>query len=102
MLKLLTLLKGGKIAALMTAIGVKMLSIVSDIFGAMGEVATGFTTFLTNLFNSIVPIFWTAPTGSETTGSLTLIGTLTIVSAVIGLALWAFGFIRRLIRFGRN
>ena len=71
---------------------------VSQIFEVLGEIAQGFAGLVVDLFQAVVAIFYTAPTGSETTGSLTIVGTLALVGVGTGLVIWAFNFIRRLIR----
>ena len=71
---------------------------VSQIFSVLGEIAQGFASLVVDLFSAVVTIFYTAPTGSETTGSLTIVGTLALIGVGTGLVIWAFNFIRRLIR----
>lgn len=71
---------------------------VSQIFAVLGEIANGFAALVVSLFEAVVAIFYTAPTGSETTGSLTIVGTLALIAVGTSLVIWAFNFIRRLIR----
>lgn len=71
---------------------------VSQIFEVLGEIAQGFAALLVDLFSAVVSIFYTAPTGTETVGSLTVVGTLALIAVGTGLVIWAFNFIRRLIR----
>lgn len=75
---------------------------VSSIFSTLGEIISAFAGLLVDLFSSVVAIFYTAPTGSETTGSLTIVGTLMLIALATGLVIWAFNFIRRLIRVRTN
>lgn len=75
---------------------------VSSIFSTLGEIISSFAGLLVDLFSSVVAIFYTAPTGSETTGSLTIVGTLMLIALATGLVIWAFNFIRRLIRVRTN
>lgn len=75
---------------------------VSSIFSTLGEIISSFASLLVDLFSSVVAIFYTAPTGSETTGSLTIVGTLMLIALATGLVIWAFNFIRRLIRVRTN
>lgn len=71
---------------------------VSAIFSTLGDIVQGFAQLLVSLFSSVVSIFYTAPTGSETTGSLTIVGTLALIALGSGLVIWAFHYIRNLIR----
>lgn len=70
---------------------------VSQIFEVLGEIAQGFAALLVDLFGAVVSIFYTAPTGDATTGSLTVVGTLALIAAGTGLVIWAFNFIRSMI-----
>ena len=71
---------------------------VTQIFSVLGEIASGFASLLVDLFGAVVSIFYTAPTGSETTGSLTVVGILMLIGLGTGLVIWAFKYIRSLIR----
>lgn len=71
---------------------------LSAIFEELGNVVSGFSTLITSIFSSVVQIFYTAPTGSNTTGSLTIVGTLMLVGLGSGLVIWGFHFVRNLIR----
>ena len=71
---------------------------VTQIFSTLGEIASGFASLLVDLFGAVVSIFYTAPTGSETTGSLTVVGILMLIGLGTGLVIWAFKYIRSLIR----
>lgn len=71
---------------------------ISQIFQVLGEISAGFSTLVVQLFSAVVAIFYTAPSGSDTTGSLTIVGTLALIGAGVGLVMWAFRYIRSLIR----
>lgn len=71
---------------------------VEQIFTTLGNIATGFAGLVVQLFNAVVAIFYTAPTGNETTGTLTIVGILALIGVGTGLVIWAFNFVRRLIR----
>lgn len=70
---------------------------VSAIFTQLSDIVSSFVTMLTSLFGSVVDIFYT-PGTSGAAGSLTLIGTLSLIGLATGLVIWAFNFVRRLIR----
>lgn len=71
---------------------------VNQIFSVLGEIVQGFAGLVVDLFEAVVSIIYTAPTGSETTGTLTVVGVLMLISLGTGLVIWAFRFIRSLIR----
>lgn len=70
---------------------------VSAIFQALTDIATSFVSTLTSVFQNVVALIWTPGTGSDP-GSLTVLGTLLLIAMGTGLVLWAFYFIRSLIR----
>ena len=71
---------------------------VTQIFQTLGEIVSGFSDLLVSLFENVVKIFYTAPSGNETTGSLTIVGILTLVAMGCGLVIWGFRFLRSLIK----
>lgn len=71
---------------------------VEQIFTTLGNIATAFAGLVVQLFNAVVAIFYTAPTGEQTTGQLTIVGILALIGVGTGLVIWAFNFVRRLIR----
>lgn len=70
---------------------------VSQIFDQLGAIAQSFATLLVSLFNSVVSIFYTPGTG-DADGELTVVGILMLIGIGTGLVIWAFRFIRSLIR----
>lgn len=68
-------------------------TIIESIFGALSSIVNQFTTMLTSLFQNVVGLIY-----NSTTGELTVVGTLLLVGLATGLVIWAFNFIRRLIR----
>lgn len=78
--------------------GETMGGFITQIFETLGDIISGFSTLLVSLFENVVKIFYTAPTGSETIGSLTVVGVLTLVAMGCGLVIWGFKFLRSLIR----
>ena len=71
---------------------------ITNIFETLGDIVSGFSDLLVSLFENVVKIFWTAPSGTETTGSLTVVGVLALVAMGCGLVIWGFKFLRSLIR----
>lgn len=71
---------------------------VTAIFTQLETIIGSFASTLVSLFGDVVKIFYTAPTGSNTTGELTVIGILALMGLGTGLVIWAFNFVRRLIR----
>lgn len=70
---------------------------ISAIFQEMTTIASAFVSFLISLFESVVGVFWTAGSGSDP-GQLTIVGTLLLIGAVVGFAMWGLSYIRSLIR----
>lgn len=74
------------------------MDIITQIFSAVGEAITGFSGALSSAVSSITAMFYTAPSGSDTTGSLTFLGVLLCVAMGVGLVYFGFRLIRGLIR----
>lgn len=74
---------------------------VEQIFETLGQIATGFANLLVSLFESVVSIFYVpaSGTGSDAVAAhLTIVGILMLVGLGTGLVIWAFKYIRSLIR----
>lgn len=65
---------------------------ITKIFETIGTAISEFLKVLTSGFTNVMPIFY-----NETDG-FTLIGTLTLIGAGVGLVYWLFYFIRSLTR----
>lgn len=72
-------------------------SMITDVWDALQEVATGFIGFLTDLFTSVFSIFYT-PGAGETAGEFTIMGYFLLISVITGLVWFLIGFIRNLIK----
>lgn len=75
---------------------------VSAIFTQLETIISSFATTLVSLFGDVVKIFYTAPSGSNTTGELTIVGILALMGLGTGLVIWAFNFVRRLLELRQN
>ena len=73
------------------------LAMITDLWEALQEVATGFIDFLTGLFTSVFTIFYTPGSGS-TSGEFTIMGYFLLISVITGLVWFVIGFIRNLIK----
>lgn len=73
------------------------LSMITDIWGALQEVATGFIDFLTELFTSVFTIFYTPGEGAAS-GEFTIMGYFLLISVITGLVWYIIGFIRNLVK----
>lgn len=49
----------------------------------------GIGEWLVSAFNSVVGVLWTAPSGSDTTGSFTIVGLFVLISAIGSLVFFA-------------
>jgi hypothetical protein len=70
---------------------------VAAFFQELTSIAESFVTFLVSLFQSVVSLFWTPATSGEG-GSLTVIGTFMLIGIATGLVIWAFYFIKNMVR----
>lgn len=70
---------------------------ITSIFGELSNIVNAFVDMLVSLFSKVVDIFYT-PGTSGAAGSLTIVGTLALIGLGTGLVIWAFNFVRRLIR----
>ena len=77
------------------------MEIVQAIFSALATIAQSFVTLLTNVFQSVSAMIWTPGSGSDP-GSLTVLGIFLLIGAATGLVVFAFNFIRSLIRIRRG
>lgn len=66
---------------------------IADIFSAIGQAITGFTTALTNAVNGVVPMFYT----SGENGGLTVLGNLLLIAVGVAVVYWCFRLIRNLV-----
>lgn len=70
---------------------------VSAIFTQLTSIATSFVTLLVNLFQNVVSLFWTEGVGDDP-GELTVVGTFMLIGIATGLVIWAFHFIKNMVR----
>ena len=78
-----------------------LVNFVSEIFETLGGIVSSFVTMLVSLFDSVVDIFYTPGTDGGA-GELTIVGVLMLIGLGTGLVIWAFSYIRRLIRVRTN
>lgn len=74
---------------------------VSAIFTELSNIISAFATMLVSLFEAVAGVFYT-PGTSGAAGSLTIVGTLTLISVGVAIVMWAFAQIRRMIRVKAN
>lgn len=65
---------------------------VGSIFETIGEVITSYVDAITDMFESLVAIFY-----NTETSTLTLFGTLFLIAVGIGIVAWGFNLVRNLI-----
>ena len=70
-------------------------NIVFGLFDTIGEIAQSFGTLLVGLFEAVVSLLWTE-------GNLSIVGVFILIGITAGLFIWAFGYIRRLIRIKKG
>lgn len=64
---------------------------VADIFKTIGDVIAGYVDAISDMFTSLIAIFYVDGTG------LTLIGTLLLLAVGIGIVVWGFNMVVNLI-----
>ena len=69
------------------------MDILNVIFTALGEIVTGIVSIISNSFNGVVSLWYTAPSGSNTTGQLTFLGVFSLIAFVVGMVWLAIRFI---------
>lgn len=69
------------------------MDILNVVFNALGSIVTGIVNVISNSFSGVVSLWYTAPTGNETTGSLTFLGVFSLIAFVVGLVWLAIKFI---------
>lgn len=73
------------------------MDILSTVFSALGTIVTGVIDLIVDVFTGVVPLWYTAPTGTETTGSLTVLGAFSLIAFVVGLVWLGIRFIGSMI-----
>lgn len=69
------------------------MDILNVVFNALGTIVTGIVDVISDSFSGVVSLWYTAPTGTETTGSLTFLGVFSLIAFVVGLVWLAIRFI---------
>lgn len=73
------------------------MDIINVVFGALSEIMTGVVGVISNAFSGVVSLWYTAPSGSNSTGQLTLLGVLSLIAFVFGIVWLAIKFIGSMI-----
>lgn len=74
------------------------MEIIAPIFSVIAETIEKFADCIKDVFSNVVSLFYTAPTTSGGTGSMTVLGVLLLIAVGTGLVMWAFRTIRGLVR----
>lgn len=69
------------------------MDILNVVFEALGDIVTGIVDVISDSFSGVVSLWYTAPTGTNTTGSLTFLGVFSLIAFVVGLVWLAIRFI---------
>lgn len=69
---------------------------VTDIFGVIADTITQFVNSLVSGVNGLIPLIYTAPTGSQTSGEFTFVGTMLLIAVGMGIVYWIFRLLRGL------
>ena len=74
-----------------------MTEYITSIFETLGTIAEGFGSLVADLFQSAVNLLWTPGTDGSS-GSLTVVGVFMLIGVSVGLFMWAFRYIKGLVR----
>lgn len=69
------------------------MDILNTVFTALGSIINGVIGIVSDSFTGVVSLWYTAPTGNETTGSLTFLGVFSLIAFAFGLLWLAIKFI---------
>ena len=69
------------------------MDILDVVFNALSGIVTGIVDVISDSFSGVVSLWYTAPSGTETTGSLTFLGVFSLIAFVVGLVWLAIRFI---------
>lgn len=67
---------------------------MTAIITAMTAVFDAIFTWIASAITSIIPVFWVAPTGEQTTGQLTFLGVLALIALAISIFFLLMGLIQ--------
>lgn len=73
------------------------MDILNVVFTALSSIVTGIVGVITSAFTGVVGLWYTAPSGTETTGSLTMLGVFSLIAFVVGVVWLAIRFIGSMI-----
>lgn len=73
------------------------MDILTTVFSALGTIVTGVIGLIVDVFTGVVPLWYTAPTGNETSGQLTVLGAFSLIAFVVGLVWLGIKFIGSMI-----
>ena len=80
-----------------------IIDFITEVFKTIGTVIEKFVALLVDLFEKVVGLFWVEAVGTTGQGGyepahLTVLGVLLLISVATALTMWAFRFIRSLLR----
>lgn len=70
---------------------------ITDLFDALGNIATDFGSFMVKIFGAVSEIIYT-PGAGEAPGSLTIVGYFLLIGLVAGVLIWALRWVLSLIK----
>lgn len=73
------------------------MDIINVIFDALSSILTNVISLVGDSFTGVTSLWYVAPTGTETTGSLTLLGVLSLIAFAFGVVWLAIRFVGSMI-----
>ena len=80
-----------------------IIDFITNVFETIGTIIQKFVSLLVDLFEKVVGLFWVESVGTVgqegyAAAHLTVLGVLLLISVATALTMWAFRFIRSLLR----
>lgn len=73
------------------------MDVLNVVFTALGTIMSGVIDIIANSFTGVVSLWYVEPTGTETTGHLTLLGAFSLIAFAFGVVWLAIRFIGSMI-----
>ena len=73
------------------------MDVLTVVLNGFRTIMSGLIGIVVDAFDGVIPLWYTAPTGTETTGSLTVLGAFSLIAFIFGVIWLAIRFIGSMI-----